>query len=213
VRVVLADDHRLIVEGIRRVLEEAGDFEVVGEAANGAQVLPLVGQTQPDLVLLDLRMPQMDGLTCLEQIRKRHPDVKVVILSATTDEKLIQTALERGASGFVVKRVNPVDLPSALRQAVEGSVFTLPAAAASPTGETAAREAGLTERETVILKALAEGLSNQQIGKRIWIAEQTVKFHLTNIYRKLGARNRTEAIRHAYRLGLVGNPLDDLEAE
>jgi DNA-binding NarL/FixJ family response regulator len=87
------------------------------------------------------------------------------------------------------------------------------AAAPQPSGEAAAREAGLTERETVILKALADGLSNQQIGKQIWIAEQTVKFHLTNIYRKLGARNRTEAIRHAYRLGLVGNPLDDLEAE
>ena len=211
-RVVIADDHQLILDGIRRVLEDAGGFEVVGEASNGAQVLPLVAGTNPDLVLLDLRMPQTDGLTCLDQIRKRYPDVKVVILSAANDEKLIQTALRRGANGYVVKTVNPIDLPSALRQAVEGTVFTM-VASAQPTEEAAARNAGLTERETIILKALARGLSNQAVGKQLWIAEQTVKFHLTNIYRKLGVSNRTEATREAYKLGLVGNPLDDVDPE
>ena len=207
-KIVIADDHRLILDGIRRVLEDDGGFEIVGEAMNGAQVLPLVSRTNPDLVLLDLRMPQTDGLTCLDQIHKRFPSISVVILSASSDEKLIQTALSRGARGYVVKSVNPVDLPGALRQAVEGSVFTMPASAQS-TESAAAREAGLTERETIILKALARGLSNQAIGKELWIAEQTVKFHLTNIYRKLNVRNRTEATRAAYRFGIVGNLLDD----
>ena len=118
-RVLIADDHRLIVEGIKRALEESSDFEVVAEATSGSQVLPLVGRTNPDLVLLDLRMPGADGLTCLTQIRKRYPDIKVVVLSVSSDENVIQTALKRGASAYIVKSINPIDLPSALRQAVE----------------------------------------------------------------------------------------------
>ena len=123
-RVLIADDHRLILEGVKRALEETDDFEVVGECTSGAQVLPMVGRTNPDLVLLDLRMPGADGLTCLAQIRKRYPDVKVVVLSVSTDENVIQTVLKRGASAYVVKSVNPIDLPSALRQAVEGTVYS-----------------------------------------------------------------------------------------
>ena len=123
-RVLIADDHRLIVEGIKRALEDADDFEVVGEASSGSQVLPLVGRTNPDIVLLDLRMPGADGLTCLAQIKKRYPDIKVVVLSVSTDENVIQTVLMRGASAYIVKSVNPVDLPGALRQAVEGNVFS-----------------------------------------------------------------------------------------
>jgi DNA-binding NarL/FixJ family response regulator len=134
--------------------------------------------------------------------------VKVVILSVSTDERLIETILARGASAYIVKSVNPVDLPAALRQAVAGTVFTaigLPDASAPG----AAKEAGLTDRELAILSALARGLSNGQIGKELWIAEQTVKFHLTNIYRKLGVANRTEAARFAYQEGLVTSPLLD----
>jgi DNA-binding NarL/FixJ family response regulator len=206
-RVLIADDHKLILEGIKRALTETDDFEVVGECSSGAQVLPMVGRTEPDIVLLDLRMPGMDGLTCLGQIRKRYPDVKVVILSVSTDENLIQTVLKRGASAYIVKSINPIDLPSALRQAIEGTVYSaigLPAEVDSP-----ARAAGLTERETSILSALARGLSNEAIGKELWVAEQTVKFHLTNIYRKLGVSNRTEAARLAYQHGLVESPLGD----
>jgi NarL family two-component system response regulator LiaR len=169
-------------------------------------VLPIVRQTNPDLVLLDLRMPGMDGLMCLDQIRKRHPRVKVVMLSVSTDEKLIETVLSRGASAYIVKTVNPIDLPGALRQAVEGTVynaFGLPDATAAA----AAKAAGLTDREIAILGALARGLSNGEIGKELWIAEQTVKFHLTNVYRKLGVANRTEAARYAYQQGLVESPL------
>ena len=188
-------------------MSESDDFEVVGECSSGSQVLPMVGRTNPDVVLLDLRMPGADGLTCLAQIKKRHPEVKVVILSVTTDEKVIQTVLQRGASAFIVKSINPVDLPSALRQAVEGTVYS--AIGLPDPGDSAARAAGLTERETAILTALARGLSNEAIGKELWVAEQTVKFHLTNIYRKLGVSNRTEAARLAYQNGLVESPIGD----
>lgn len=206
-KVLIADDHRLIVAGIRRALEvEEEEFEVVGEANTGAQVLPLVGRTDPDVVLLDIRMPKMDGLLCLEQIRARYPQVKVVMLSVFSDPEHIQMALLHGASGYIVKTINPRDLPSALRQAVEGSVYH---AIGLPeiTEETEARAAGLTERELTILKAVARGLSNQAIGHELWVTEQTVKFHLTNIYRKLGVANRTEAARYAYQHGLVESPV------
>ena len=172
--------------------------------------MPLVAQTSPDLVVLDLRMPGMDGLICLDQIKKRHPEIKVVVLSVSTDEKLIENVLKRGASAYIVKSVNPVDLPAALRQAVDGTVFTaigLPDASAPG----AAKAAGLTDREVAILGALARGLSNGQIAKELWVAEQTVKFHLTNIYRKLGVANRTEAARYAYQQGLVDSPLYEHE--
>jgi DNA-binding NarL/FixJ family response regulator len=168
-------------------------------------VLPLIERTQPDLVLLDIRMPQLDGLACLDRIRKRYPQVKVVVLSVFSDPEHIEGALKRGASGYIVKSINPLDLPSAIRQAVEGTVYHalgLPEADA----RSEAREAGLTEREVTILSGVARGLSNRAIGRELWVTEQTVKFHLTNIYRKLGVENRTEAVRYAYQHRLVAHP-------
>ncbi len=204
-RVVIADDHRLVLDGIRRALDDDGDFEIVGETQSGTQVLPLVGRTKPDLVLLDVRMPQMDGLACLDEIKRRHPEVKVVMLSASASSDLIETALRRGASAYVVKTVNPEDLPGTLRQALEGNVHTR---SGSRTREkSSAKALGLTEREVTILGALARGLSNDEIAKEFWVAPQTVKFHLTNIYRKLGVKNRTEATRLAYQHGLVESPI------
>jgi len=206
VRVLIADDHRLIAEGIKRSLEEEPDFEVVAEAQTGSQVLPLIRRTNPDLVLLDLRMPGTDGLTSLEQIRRDHPSIKVVILSASSDQAVIQAALAKGASAYVLKSVNPVDLASTLRQVMEGSVFHAVGLPQHGSGSAAA-ELGLTSREVSILNALARGLSNQAIGKELFVAEQTVKFHLTNIYRKLDAANRTEAVRLAYQRGIIDNPI------
>jgi NarL family two-component system response regulator LiaR len=207
-KVLLADDHRLMLAGVRRALEAAEDIEIVGEAYSGSQVLPLVSRTNPDVVLLDLRMPEMDGLACLELIRKRHPEVKVVVLSVFSDSEHIETALKRGACGYIVKTVNPIDLPSAIRQVVEGAVYH--ALGLPEVDESAsARAAGLTDREIAILRAVARGLSNQSIGKELWVTEQTVKFHLTNIYRKLGVANRTEAARYAYQNGLVESPVTE----
>jgi DNA-binding NarL/FixJ family response regulator len=191
-----------MVEGTKQALERAGGFDVVGEAVNGSQVLPLVRRLKPDLVLLDLRMPQMDGLTCLTKIRKEFPDLKVAILSVSQDPELIQTALKRGANAYIVKSIDPDDLSGALRQALEGNVFTTAGITEDP-GERAAKDAGLTERELGIVRAVARGLSNEAISKELWVAEQTVKFHLTNIYRKLGVTNRTEAARYAFEQGLV----------
>ncbi len=205
-KVLIADDHRLMLQGIRRALERAPDIEVVGEAHSGAQVLPLVARTDPDLVLLDIRMPEVDGLTCLDAIGKRHPRVKVVMLSAFSEPEYVHAALSRGASGYIVKNVNPADLPSALRQIFEGTVFHALGVPDSGADRRAAT-AGLTEREATVLEAAARGLSNQAIARELWVTEQTVKFHLTNIFRKLGVRNRTEAARRAYAHGLLDNPL------
>src|SRR5947207_11276901 len=205
-RVLIADDHPLILAGIKRALEEDDQFEVVAEARVGSQVLPLISQTNPDLALLDLRMPEMDGLQCLDRIRQQHPKVKVVILSVSTDPEVVQTVLNRGASAYIVKSVNPIDLSSALRQALEGTVFSAIGLPAKRAQDDAVKAAGLTERETAILKALAGGLSNKAIAKELWVAEQTVKFHLTNIYRKLDVANRTEAARYAYEHGLIDSP-------
>lgn len=207
-RIMLADDHRLMLAGIRRALEGDTDFEIVAEANTGSQVLPLIGRTNPDVVLLDIRMPGMDGLTCLDHIRRRFPSVKVVFLSVFSDPEHIESALVRGACGYIVKSVNPRDLPSALRQAVEGTVFH-PIGLPEATEEATAKAAGLTDREIGILKAVARGLSNQAIGRELWVTEQTVKFHLTNIYRKLNVSNRTEAARYAYQQGLVESPLSE----
>ena len=194
-----------MLDAIRLTLEQSEDIELVGEALTGSEALPLIGRTHPDLVLLDIRMPQMDGLTCLGKIRERHPKIKVVILSGIDEPEQIQTALKHGASAFVVKHVDPRDLASALRQAMAGTVFQMLGSGES-SEENAAKAAGVTESEMRVLTALARGLSNKQIAAELFITEQTVKFHLTNIYRKLHVGNRTEATRYAYQHGIVVNP-------
>ena len=207
-KVVVADDHELMVEGVRLALAQAADdFEIVASTTRGEQVLPLVARHQPDLVLLDLRMPGMDGLTCLELLRRRHPQVKPVVLSGVDDPGAIRSAFNRGAVAFIRKQVEPRDLPSALRQAVNGTVTQPIFGEAPETHAAGGGDAGLSERELVILTALADGMSNKQISQRLWVAEQTVKFHLTNTYRKLGVRTRTEAVNVAYRRGLLETPV------
>jgi NarL family two-component system response regulator LiaR len=212
VRVVIADDHRLVLDGIKRALESDGGFEIVGETQSGTQVLPLVKLTQPDVVMLDLRMPEVDGLVCLDQIKRRYPETKVIVLSVSADRNLIDNVLKRGASAYIVKSVNPVDLPSVIRQAIEETVYTAIGLPDDPSSR-AAKAAGLTERELAILTALARGMSNAAIAKQLWVAQQTVKFHLTNIYRKLGVANRTEAARYAYQQGLIESPLQEGDDE
>jgi DNA-binding NarL/FixJ family response regulator len=198
--VVLADDHRLTLDGVRRALDDADDIEVVGEAYSGEDVLPLVREKAPDVVLLDLRMPKVDGLACLDIIRKNHPRVKVVMFSATTTPEQIEVALRRGASAYILKTVNPLDLPAVLRQAVEETFYSAPPRAEVVHAE---EDAQLTDRERMILGAVVRGLPNKAISKELWVTEQTVKFHLSNIYRKLGVANRTAAARFAQEHGLI----------
>jgi DNA-binding NarL/FixJ family response regulator len=203
ISVLIADDHRLVAHGVRHALEGSGDIEVVGEAHSGSQVLPMINQTEPDVVLLDLRMPEMSGMACLDLIRQRFPRVKVVVLSGYADPETIESAFAHGASAYIVKSVNPVDLPSALRQTLDESVYQGLQVFAGTPERTACDKLAITERELEMLKALARGLSNQAISKEFWVTEKTVKFHLSNIYRKLGVKNRTEAARLAYEHGLV----------
>lgn len=205
-RVLVADDHLLILEGIRSALGTSEDIEVVGEAREGTEILPLVNSLSPDIVLLDLRMPKMDGFACLELLRRRYPELKVVILSAWDDAEHIAAALKRGACGYIVKSISPLDLPSILRQVMNGNVFHV----IDDPESNQLREAeatGLTKREVEILACVAQGLSNRAIGERLWVTEQTVKFHLTSIFRKLNVSNRTEAAHTAYRLGIVESPM------
>jgi DNA-binding NarL/FixJ family response regulator len=210
-RVLIADDHQLMLEAVRLTLEGQDDMEIVGEARRGTEILPRIRATEPDVVLLDVRMPGMDGLACLELIRERHREIKVIMLSGSEDPEIIEAALRRGASAFVTKQIDPRDLSSAIRQAVEGTVFQAIGASPDPTSSPA-QSAGLTEKELGVLRAVAKGLSNKQVAGELFISEQTVKFHLTNIYRKLDVANRTEAVRFAFRNGIVENPLLDASA-
>jgi DNA-binding NarL/FixJ family response regulator len=182
------------------------EFELVGEAASGAALVPLVSQLEPDLVLLERWLPERDGLSCLPLLRERQPDLVAVVLTADDSVLSIERALAAGASGFVSKQIPPRELPAALRailereQQVFGSLHHDDAAAR-------ARELGLSSREFEILTAIARGETNRAIARALCLTEQTIKFHLTNLYRKTGARNRTEASRYALKHGLVDNPL------
>ena len=199
----------LMLSGIRNALPVADDIEVVGVTQSGAEVIGLVDRHRPDLVLLDHRMPGVDGLTCLRQIKERHPEIKVVMLSASEEPKQIAEAFASGASAYIGKRINPTDLASALRQVVAGVVYHQAAAGveevASPNAPNGTE---LTDRERTMLEAVSRGLSTKAISRELWISEKTVKFHLTNIYRKLGVHNRTGAMRYAFEHNLIPRPAD-----
>ena len=205
-KVLVADDHPLIVQGLRRTLDACDDIEVVGEAHTGAEVLPLVERRSPDIVLLDLRMPEMDGVECIAEIKRRWPEVKAVVLSSSDDRASIDAAISAGASAYVIKSVSALDVPALLRQVAAG--YTLFHSPKDDAGDGTSRagqppEAALTERELTILAAVAGGLPTKAIASELWVSEHTVKFHLTNIYRKLGVSNRSGAVRYAYEHGLV----------
>jgi DNA-binding NarL/FixJ family response regulator len=202
-KILIADDHRLMLNALRLVLDDDPDFAIVGEAMNGPQVLPLIGQTDPDVVLLDIHMPGMDGLACLTAIREQFPKVKVIVLSGHDEPALVRSVLKRGAISFISKQILARDLPAAVRQVYEGTIVAeLADQAAAPR-----QNSGLNERELAILEAVGAGRSNKEIGRDLWLAAPTIKYHLTNIYRKLGVASRAEAVHHAYRQGLIGHPL------
>jgi DNA-binding NarL/FixJ family response regulator len=218
IRICIADDHLLIITGIRKALQEAEELEVVGVTQRGDEVLALVDEHRPDVVLLDHRMPGMDGLAVLKLLREQHPDVKVVMLSANENTAHVNEALALGASAYIGKRINPRDLASALRQIVDGVVYhtgpgvpeagePAPQAPSEPAAQTPGSD--LTQKELTILEAIARGLSTKAISREQWITEKTVKFHLTNIYRKLGVNNRTGAMRCAYEHDLIPKPRAD----
>jgi DNA-binding NarL/FixJ family response regulator len=200
VKVLIADNNRLMLEGFRRALDRVEGVEIVGATHAGAELMSLVERRRPNVVAMELGMRTTDGASCLDAIRATHPDVKVVVLSASPTPEMIRSALARGARAFVTKSINPLDIPSALRQAYEETVYH---PFGEPSPEDALRAAGLTEREMTMLKALARGLSNKAISQELWVTEQTVKFHLGNVYRKLGVSNRLAAATIAHSHGLA----------
>jgi DNA-binding NarL/FixJ family response regulator len=203
-KVLVADDHPLILQGLRRSLEACDDIDVVGEARTGTEVLPLVERRRPDVVVLDLHMPGMDGAACIAEIKRTSPEVKAIVLSASDERASIESATKAGASAYVIKSVSSVDIPALIRQVAAGyTVFQAPSDDAAEGAPNGASEPGLTERELTILAAVAGGLTTKAISSELWVSEHTVKFHLTNIYRKLGVRNRSGAVRYAYEHGLV----------
>jgi DNA-binding NarL/FixJ family response regulator len=204
IRVVLAEDHGLMRDAVRLVFDEAEDVDLVGEVGNGHDLLPLLASVEADVVLLDVQLPGLDGLGCLEAVAEHHPHVKVAMLSAVEDPQVIESAFRRGARAYILKSVNPFDLPATIRQIVDESVIhrslDAPDGSASPQ-----RVTGLSEKEMAVLAELANGYTNKQIAARLWLSEQTVKFHLRNIYRKLGIKSRTEALRYAYEHDLASS--------
>jgi DNA-binding NarL/FixJ family response regulator len=202
VRVLIADDHQLTLEAVKAALLETQGIKIVAEASSGRQALAAVARSRPDAALIDMHMPgAIDGLTCAERLRKAYPEVRVVVISGFTDEASVRMAFRRGAHAFISKGVDPRDLGPTVRQCVRGTVFHAPFDDASPGLEGLGE--GLTEREMAVLKAVAAGLSNQAVAKHLWVTDHTVKFHLTNIFRKLQVSNRTEAARWAQQRGLV----------
>ena len=205
IRVVLAEDHALMRDAVKLVLEEQEDVVLVGEVANGNELLPLLKRVEADFVLLDVQLPGLDGLGCLEALAEHHPQVKVAMLSAVEDPNVIESAFRRGAHGYILKAVNPFDLPAAIRQIVDESVIHRPLTLRDGVSSTA-RQTLLSEKEVAVLVELCHGHTNKQIAARLWLSEQTVKFHLRNIYRKLGIKSRTEALRYAYEHDLAAAP-------
>jgi DNA-binding NarL/FixJ family response regulator len=203
-KVLIADDHPLIIAGIRRTIDHVEDMHVVGEAQSGAELLQLVERRRPDIVLMDLRMPGVTGTEMIELIRTRWPDTKTVVLSACDDAPVIEAALQAGASAYVLKTAGSLDITSILRQAANGEVLPAPVtmpARPAPGGDS--HGPALTDRERDILSRVAAGMTTAAISRELWVSEHTIKFHLTNIYRKLGVANRAGAVRYALDHGLA----------
>ena len=203
--IAVVDDEPDLRSSVAEYLQLQG--YTVSQAGDGPQLRAILASQPIDLVLLDLRMPGVDGLTCLRLLRERRPSAKIVILSGVDSDAVAEEALARGASAFISKSVDPEELPDALLAAVEATVSE-PIGRPDSDRAPALRATGLTERELEILRALGEGRSNKEIAKLLWLAEQTVKFHLTNIYRKLNVSSRTEAVHWAYTHGLLATTLD-----
>ncbi len=204
IKILIADDHPLIIAGLRRTVEHLDDIALVGEARTAAELLELVQRRRPDIVLMDLRMPGMTGVEAIRRIRHERPEVKIVVLSACDETATIDDVLAAGASGYVLKSAHALDVASVIRQAAAGMVLHPHAAAAPVTTSpvavvdlVAVADSGLTARERSILEAVATGMTTAAISRELWISEHTIKFHLTNIYRKLGVPNRAGAIRYA----------------
>jgi len=210
-RIVLADDHTMVRQGIRQFLEEAGDIQVVAEAANGREALHLIAEHHPDVVVLDIQMPQVTGIEATQQVRECFPKTRVLILTAYEDDPYVFALLRAGADGYVLKSAPAEELVRAVRAVAAGQSALSPEiahkvvqqmAAGGPAADSRQPEA-LTEREIEVLQLAAQGMTNKEIGRKLGISPRTVQGHLANIYGKLGAASRTEAVTEALRRGWI----------
>ncbi|GII86827.1 DNA-binding response regulator [Sphaerisporangium siamense] len=209
IRVLIADDHPVVRQGLRTFLGLQDDLEVVGEAADGAEAVELAASLAPDVLLLDLKMPVLDGLGALGRLAERGVGARVIVLTSVSDKGDVAPAMRSGAAGFLYKDVDPAALVQAIRAVHGGQVLLAPEAAdamLAGRGAEAGRAPGpiavLTEREREVLALIASGLSNREIARRLVVAEKTVKTHVSNVLMKLGVQDRTQAALYAVRHGL-----------
>src|SRR5687768_5065912 len=209
-RVLITDDHGVVRQGLRMFLSLDPEFEVVGEAENGREALAMARELQPDVVLMDLLMPVMDGISATEAIRKELPEVEVVALTSVLEDVSVTGAVRAGAIGYLLKDTDSDELSRAIKAAAEGRVHLAPEAAARLMREVRAPEnpEALTDREAEVLKLVARGKANKQIAGALYVSEKTVKAHVSAILMKLGVQSRTQAALYAVRAGLVS--MDEL---
>jgi NarL family two-component system response regulator LiaR len=213
IRILIADDHHVVRQGLRMFLSLDPELEIVGEASNGQEAVRLARQFKPDVILMDLIMPEMDGIQATEVIRRELPDLEVIALTSVLEDASVVGAIKAGAIGYLLKNTQADELCRAIRAAAAGQVQLSPQVAARLMREVRAPEhpTSLTERETDVLCLLAGGKTNKEIALELQIGETTVKTHISNILSKLGVPSRTQAALHAVRIGLV--PLTSLRAE
>ena len=210
IRLMLADDHRMLREGLRRSMTEQG-FSVVGEAADGVQAVELAHRLHPDVVLMDVTMPELDGVGATREIRSSLPDVRVVMLTMHADEDVLASAIRAGASGYLVKDCSTPEIAEAVRMAASGETIISPNLAASMLDEVRKLDAPaatedqrvVSRREEEVLQLIADGCSTPEVAEQLYISHKTVKNHLASIYQKLDARDRTQAVLQAVRMGIV----------
>jgi DNA-binding NarL/FixJ family response regulator len=208
IRVVLADDHALVREGSAELLERAGEIQVVGQAATGPEALELVAQQRPDVLVLDLSLPGMDGIEVCRRAKAAVPALAVLILTAHEERPYVLAALESGANGYLTKAARGREVIDAVRAVAAGQVAISPRVASAVVGQALDRHAApagttLTPREIEVLRAVAQGLGNKQVAALLGLSERTVQTHLTHIFAKLGVGSRTEAVLTAVRQGWV----------
>ncbi len=210
ISVLVADDHGIVREGLRRLLEAEEDFQVVGEASDGREVLEAVERHDPQIVVLDITMPLLGGLETLEQLRAKHPGVKVILLSVHGDSRFIQSAIALGADGYILKDGRAGEIVTAIREVMQGGSYFSPAVAREIVDQ--ARNPKfvdndpfslLSAREREVLHLIAEGMSAKEIAAQLEISAKTVEAHRTSLMRKLGVRKATELVRYALRHGLI----------
>ncbi len=210
IRVLLADDHRMLREGLRRSLSEEG-FDIVGEAENGEQAVRMVAELEPDIVLMDVSMPEMGGVEATRLIGGTVTNTQVIMLTMHADKEVLADAIRAGASGYLVKDCSTEEIADAIRMAMQGDTALSPQLAATMLDEvrrldvpdSADEDRVITKREEEVLQLIADGCSTPEVAEQLYISQKTVKNHLASIYQKLDARDRTQAVLQAVRMGIV----------